>query len=398
MIGITILGSTGSIGVSTLDVIARHPEKFKVIALSAQKSVDLLREQCIRYRPQYVVVQQHAAAKILREQLQLLCPEIQVLEGSKALEEISALPEVDYVMAAIVGAAGLLPTLAAARAGKRILLANKEALVMAGNLFMQAVQQHKAVLLPIDSEHNALFQCMPAQFQMGQQPAGVEKIIITASGGAFRNTPLTELDRVTPEQACSHPNWSMGQKITVDSATMLNKGLEVIEAHWLFNLPAERIETILHPQSIIHSLVVYKDGSLLAQLGNPDMRTPIAQALAWPDRIASGVEALDLLVQNRLDFVPMDQERYPCLKLAYQALAATGTAAAILNAANEVAVQAFLQGQIAFTDIFSVNEKTVASLAARKADSLEIILEDDRRARECAKGFIRSMVSKSLMI
>ena len=391
MIGITILGSTGSIGCNTLDVVARHPDRFKIIALTANTNGAVLYQQCIQYQPDYAVLQDKAAATELRSLLKAVCPKTQVLAGSEALAEVTCLPEVDYVMAAIVGASGLLPTLAAVRAGKRILLANKEALVMTGALFMQEIAKSGAVLLPIDSEHNAIFQCLPINFKTGETPKGIRQVTITASGGAFRDMPLVELPYVTPEQACSHPNWNMGRKITVDCATMMNKGLEVIEAHWLFGLESAKIQTVLHPQSLVHSLVEYEDGSVLAQLGNPDMRTPIAHALAWPNRIESGVASLDLLRQNRLDFAPLDLERYPSLRLAYQCLASGGTATTILNAANEIAVAAFLSGAIAFTQIFTTIAGVLERLPIRSADNLEIILEDDVLARECAKRLIGTM-------
>lgn len=386
MKGIAILGSTGSIGVSTLDVIHRHPDRFKVIALTAQKNKTLLLEQCIRFQPQYAILEDATAANELKAELQISHPHIHVLAGNKIIEEIVAIPEINIVMAAIVGAAGLLPTLAAVQAGKQVLLANKEALVMAGSLFMDAVKKNHAILLPIDSEHNAIFQCLSANFTSTTPTVDVNKIVLTASGGAFRDLPLSDLTKVTPEQACTHPNWKMGRKITVDSSTMMNKGLEVIEAHWLFGMPAEKIEVLMHPQSIVHSLVEYKDGSVIAQLGNPDMRTPIAHALAWPERIESGVEPLDLLVHNCLNFKPVDFVRYPCLRLAYQALKTGGTATTILNAANEVAVQAFLDHKIKFTDIRILVEKTLTELSAETANELEVILAADKTARQIAES------------
>lgn len=388
MQGITILGSTGSIGQSTLDVIARNSDRFKVVALAAQKNVKILFQQCQQFNPEYAVLSDHNAAEELKSQIKINGLKTQVLSGSEGLKEVASLPQVALVMAAIVGAVGLLPILAAVRTGKKILLANKEALVMAGNLFIHEVKKYRAQLLPIDSEHNAIFQCLPSSFSTGDKPHGVTKIILTASGGAFRKLPLEDLANVTPEQATTHPNWSMGRKITVDSATMMNKGLEVIEAHWLFGLPAEQIHTILHPQSVIHSLVEYLDGSVLAQLGNPDMRTPIAQALAWPERISSGVMSLDLLTQNCLNFEPMDLKRYPCLALAYNALHSQGTAPAILNAANEVAVEAFLKNRLAFSEIYTIIAKVLEKLPAQTADNLEVILEDDLRARELATSLL----------
>jgi 1-deoxy-D-xylulose-5-phosphate reductoisomerase len=386
--GITILGSTGSIGVSTLDVLERHPGRFRVVALTAHASVELLATQCERIRPQYAVLADGAAAAQLRGRLRRQAPEVEVLEGPQALEEVAGLECVDYVMAAIVGAAGLLPALAAARHGKRVLLANKEALVMSGDLFMRTVQERGATLLPIDSEHNAILQCLPDDYRAGQAPGAVRRIVLTASGGPFRCLPLHQLDAVTPDQACAHPNWSMGRKISVDSATMMNKGLEVIEASWLFDLPTERIDVVLHPQSVVHSLVEYIDGSVLAQLGCPDMRIPISHALGWPERIDSGAGSLDLLAAGQLQFEAPDPGRYPCLGLAAAAMRAGGTAPALLNAANEVAVQAFLEGRIAFTSIAPVIEHTLESIATRPADSIEVILAEDARARACAGEFI----------
>lgn len=388
MKNIAILGSTGSIGVNTLDVIKRHPHRFQVVALTAHCNVERLLEQCIYYKPRYVAMSDPRAAEKLRHQLHASSLKIEVLAGAEAVAEIAALPEVDTVMAAIVGAAGLLPTLAAVRAGKQVLLANKEALVMAGSLLMDEVKRCGASLLPIDSEHNAVFQCLPQQFLVGEKPIGVSRITITASGGAFRATPLAKLKQVTPEQACSHPTWNMGPKITVDCATMMNKGLEVIEAHYLFDLAADTIQTILHPQSMVHSLVDYQDGSTLAHLGNPDMRVPIAYALAWPERIDSGVRTLDLSMLGQLDFAPMDNERYPSLALAYAALQMGGSASAHLNAANEVAVDAFLRKQILFTDIYRINAKVLESLVSGPVTSLEAVLEEDASARKFASQLI----------
>lgn len=380
MTGVTILGATGSIGVSTLDVLARHPERYQVVALAARSSVDTLYQQCLAHRPRYAVLAEPDAAEQLRARLKNEAPGIEVLTGQAGLETIAALPETDIVMAAIVGAAGLLPTLAAVRAGKRVLLANKEALVMAGKLFMDEVRVHGATLLPIDSEHNAVFQCLPRDFHFDMQHCGVRRIVLTASGGPFRATPLEQLPYVTPAQACAHPNWVMGRKISVDSATMMNKGLEVIEACWLFNTTPERIEVVLHPQSIVHSLVEYEDRSLLAELGSPDMRTPIAHALAWPERIASGAPALNLSSLH-FDFERVDPARFPCLPLAYQALARGGTASVTLNAANEIAVAAFLDGRLAFTGIPHVIERTLADRPLREPASLAAILEEDAAAR-----------------
>ena len=385
---ITILGATGSIGVSTLDVVARHPDRFRVIALTAHTDVDTLAGQCERFQPRIAVMADPSAAERLQKALRGRAPDVQVLGGQEALAEVAALADVDYVMAAIVGSAGLLPTLAAASGGKRVLLANKEALVMSGALFMQTVRDSHATLLPIDSEHNALLQCMPDNYGTGQAPRGVRSITLTASGGPFRNTPINRLAAVTPEQACAHPNWDMGRKISVDSATMMNKGLEVIEAGWLFDLPIERIRVVLHPQSILHSLVEYQDGSMLAQLGNPDMRIPISHALGWPERIESGAQPLDLPDIGLLQFERPDLRRFPCLALAEQAWRAGGTAPAILNAANEVAVQAFLERRLAFTSIPHVIEDALAHCAAHDAGTLQAILGDDALARDRATRFV----------
>ncbi len=386
--GITVLGSTGSIGLSTLDVIARHPQRYRVVALTANRQVERMVQQCLHFRPSYAVMSDAGAA----EQLSLLLREqgcdTQVLAGVSGLEQVSALPEVDYVMAAIVGGAGLPPALAAARAGKRILLANKEALVMSGALFMDEVRQSGAELLPIDSEHNAIFQCMPPGFERGLAETGVRKILLTASGGPFRSLPVEQLSQVSPEQAVAHPNWSMGRKISVDSASMMNKGLEVIEACWLFNTGPDHIQVVLHPQSVIHSMVEYSDGSVLAQLGNPDMRTPIAHALAWPERIDAGVPSLDMFAVARLDFEPPDMQRFPCLRLAIEAIQTGGTAPAVLNAANEVVVEAFLQELIPFTDIPRIIEQTLERLPAQPASDLETIFAVDGEARRLASTLI----------
>ncbi|QKT02438.1 1-deoxy-D-xylulose-5-phosphate reductoisomerase [Ectothiorhodospiraceae bacterium 2226] len=385
MIGVTVLGATGSIGVSTLDVIQRHPERFRVVALTAHSQVERLLAQCRVHRPEYAVLGDPRGADTLARRLRDEGLDTEVLVGEDALAQVAALPQTDYVMAAIVGAAGLAPTLAAARAGKRVLLANKEALVMAGPLFMQEVRRHGAELLPIDSEHNAVFQCMPPAFEQGLQAVGVERILLTASGGPFRDTAPEDLAQVTPEQACAHPNWVMGRKISVDSATMMNKGLEVIEACWLFGTDVERVEVVLHPQSVIHSLVQYVDGSVLAQLGNPDMRTPIAHALAWPQRLASGVQPLDLCAVARLDFQAPDPVRFPCLGLAYAAWRAGGTAPAVLNAANEVAVAAFLDGGLPFTGIAGVIEHALARVSAVPVHELDDIMAADGHARAVAR-------------
>jgi len=390
---ITVLGSTGSIGVSTLDVIRRHPDRYGVYALCAHAQVDRLFEQCREFQPPFAVVRDSALAADLAERCRAAGVPTQIRCGVEALVELSSAPEVDAVMAAIVGAAGLEPTLAAARAGKKVMLANKEVLVMAGELFMHAVREHGATLLPVDSEHNAILQSLPADFGCGFErqlaACGVRRILLTASGGPFRNTPLADLQRVTPEEACAHPNWVMGRKISVDSATMMNKGLEVIEAHWLFAAPPEMIEVVVHPQSVMHSAVQYNDGSLLAQLGNPDMRTPIACALAWPERIEAGVEPLDLLAVGRLDFQPPDLERFRCLQLAYDVLRAGGTAPAILNAANEVAVAAFLDRALPFLGIARLNEAVLQAVPAGPEGSLDDVLAADAAARRCAGRMIQ---------
>ena len=381
---LTILGSTGSIGVNTLDVVRRHPERYQVLALCANRQIDRLYEQCLEFRPRHAVVGEAALAVQLAERLRANDCTTQVAYGPEALVKMASLPEVDAVMAAIVGAAGLKPTLAAAQAGKRILLANKEALVMAGPVFMRAVRENQAVLLPIDSEHNAIFQSLPTNYSGDLLRSGVSRILLTASGGPFRHTTAAALAHVTPEQACAHPNWVMGKKISVDSASMMNKGLEVIEAHWLFNVPAEKIEVVIHPQSVIHSLVQYVDGAVLAELGNPDMRTPIAHALAYPERIAAGVEALDLFKVATLQFERPDTERFPCLALAYRALREGGNASTTLNAANEIAVAAFLERKITFSAIPDVIAATMDQLPVTALASLDDVLETDRLAREIA--------------
>lgn len=386
---ITILGATGSIGVSTLDVIRRHPDRYRVFALCAHSQADKLFEQCVEFRPRFAVLRDASLAEKLAERCRTAGLDTEVRHGVEALIELSSLPEVDAVMAAIVGAAGLEPTLAAARAGKKVMLANKEVLVMAGELFMHAVREHGATLLPVDSEHNAIFQSLPADFARGLESCGVQRILLTASGGPFRNSPLADLGKVTPEQACAHPNWVMGRKISVDSATMMNKGLEVIEAHWLFAAPPEMIQVVVHPQSVIHSAVQYADGSVLAQLGNPDMRTPIAYAMAWPERIAAGVEPLDLFKIARLDFSAPDFERFRCLQLAYDVLREGGTAPAILNAANEVAVAAFLDGNLPFLGIALLNEAVLQAMPAGPEGSLADVLAADTEARHLAGQLIR---------
>ena len=388
---LTILGSTGSIGTSTLDVVARHPDRFRVIALTGSSQIDLLFRQCVQFKPRYAVLLDETAAAQLRELLREAGADTEVLCGVNALEQVAVLPEVDAVMASIVGAAGLRPTLAAARAGKKILLANKETLVMAGNVFMDAVRASGSVLLPIDSEHNAIFQSLPRGYDGNPARNGVRRILLTASGGPFRDTPLDQLQNVTPEQACAHPNWSMGKKISVDSASMMNKGLEVIEAHWLFNASADDIQVVVHPQSVIHSLVEYVDGSVLAQLGNPDMRTPIAYGLAYPERIDSGVASLDLFKVATMNFEAPDLTRFPCLALAYQALRAAGTALAVLNAANEVAVAAFLDKKISFLSIPRIIESALNALPVNDVECLDDVLGADVEARRVAHQQIGKM-------
>jgi 1-deoxy-D-xylulose-5-phosphate reductoisomerase len=390
--GITVLGSTGSIGLSTLDVLSRHPDRYKVVALTAWRQVDRLFAQCRQIRPEYAVMADVAAARELEERVRAAGLPVSVLAGMEGLEAVAALPQVDIVMAAIVGAVGLLPTLAAVRSAKRVLIANKEPLVMVGDLITSEARRHGAVLLPIDSEHNAIFQCMPAGFAAvephGSRPTladrGVKRILLTGSGGPFRTYPLDALHQVTPAQACAHPNWSMGRKISVDSATMMNKGLELIEACMLFDARPEEIEVVIHPQSVVHSMVEYADGSVLAQLGNPDMRTPIAHALGWPNRIESGVGNLDLFAVARLDFEPPDMARFPCLRLAQEAAREGGTSPAILNAANEIAVHAFLENRIRFTDVASIVEETLAGVSSERAVTLETALAADERARAVA--------------
>jgi len=385
---ITILGATGSIGVSTLDVIARHPGRYSVYALTAHGRVEELAAQCIRFQPARAVVGSAAAADQLGALLRAAGCRTEVEWGEAALCAVSSAAETDAVMAAIVGAAGLAPTLAAARAGKKVMLANKEALVMSGQLFMDAVAESGAVLLPIDSEHNAIFQCLPQGYGRVPAAAGVTKILLTASGGPFLKRDVATLENVTPDEACKHPKWVMGRKISVDSATMMNKGLEVIEAHWLFGAPAEQIEVVIHPQSVIHSMVSYNDGSVLAELGNPDMRTPIAHALAYPERVASGVAQLDLTQVGTLQFEKPDFNRFPCLALAFEALRAGGTAPALLNAANEVAVQAFLDERIGFRRIDRVIAQVMEELPHGAASSIEAVMAQDALARAAAERII----------
>lgn len=391
---ITVLGSTGSIGVSTLDVIARHAPRYRVYALTASTRWQELLQQCLQFKPRFAVLAQPEHALQLQQQLKQQGSETEVLVGIDALQQVGATAEVDVVMAAIVGAAGLIPTLAAVQAGKKVLLANKESLVMAGHLFMSAVADSGAQLLPIDSEHNAIFQCLPADYP-GVEAAGIRKILLTGSGGPFRTTPLEQLAAVTPAQACKHPNWSMGRKISVDSATMMNKGLEFIEARWLFDAQPEQIQVVVHPQSIIHSMVEYQDGSVLAQLGNPDMRTPIAHALAWPERIDSGVASLDFFSLGSLDFERPDFDRFPCLALAIEAAKSSGGEAAVLNAANEVAVEAFLQGQIGFMDIATINEKTLSLADICAPSDLATVIAMDSAARIIATELITPLISST---
>ena len=385
---ITVLGATGSIGLSTLDVIARHPERYQAFALTGYSRMVELEQLCVRHRPQFAVVADQASAGRLQAALNAAGLPTRVLVGEDALCEVASHPQVDAVMAAIVGAAGLKPTLAAVRAGKKVLLANKEALVMSGALFMQAVRKSGSVLLPIDSEHNAIFQCMPADFARGLSSVGVRRILLTASGGPFRQTPMSELANVSPEQACAHPNWSMGRKISVDSASMMNKGLELIEACWLFDARPAQVEVVIHPQSVIHSLVDYVDGSVLAQLGNPDMRTPIANALAWPERIDSGVAPLDLFAIARLDFEAPDESRFPCLRLARQAAEAGDSAPAMLNAANEVAVAAFLDGRVRYLEIASIIEEVLNLEPVVALNDLDAVFTADAKARLLAEQWL----------
>lgn len=385
---ISVLGATGSIGMSTLDVIGRHPERFSLFAVSANTRLDALFDICVRFQPRYAVLPDESRAASFRTRVREAGLRTEVSGGPQALMDIAEHPDVHAVMAAIVGAAGLLPTLAAARAGKRVLLANKEALVLSGSLFMEAVRHGGAQLLPIDSEHNAVFQSLPPGYDGAPLKSGVRRIMLTASGGPFRDTPLDSLASVTPEQACAHPNWVMGRKISVDSATMMNKGLEVIEAHWLFGAPAQTIDVVIHPQSVIHSMVEYVDGSVLAQLGNPDMRTPIAHALAYPERIDAGVRSLDLFEIARLTFEAPDFQRFPCLGLAYDALREGGAAAAVLNAANEEAVAAFLERRLGYARIPDVIRATLERAHGLSVESIDAVLHADQRARALARDEI----------
>lgn len=395
---LTVLGSTGSIGCNTLDVVRHNPESFAVTALVAGKNVDRMIEQCLEFSPRYAVMDDAKSANALMLALREHGSRTEVLSGQQAACDVAALDEVDQVMAAIVGAAGLVPTLAAIRAGKTILLANKESLVTCGRLFLEAVKQHGAQLLPVDSEHNAIFQSLPQSFQSDLGYAelsqhGVSSILLTGSGGPFRETPIAELSAMTPDQACRHPNWSMGRKISVDSATMMNKGLEYIEARWLFNASAKQMEVLIHPQSVIHSMVRYQDGSVLAQLGEPDMRTPIANTMAWPQRVVSGAKPLDFCKMGALSFSEPDYARYPCLKLAMDAFEQGQAATTALNAANEISVAAFLEGQIRFTDIAALNLAVLEHLDLREPQNVDEVLIIDASAREAAtlqtKYFVR---------
>ncbi|MBU3669811.1 MAG: 1-deoxy-D-xylulose-5-phosphate reductoisomerase [Polynucleobacter sp.] len=389
---LAILGSTGSIGVSTLDVVRAHPDRFHIVALTAGKQVERLANQCVEFKPLIAVVSEASDAKRLQKILLEKQLNTQVLYGPEALVSAVIDSGCDTVMAAIVGAAGLVPALAAAQAGKRVLLANKEALVMSGKLFMQAMKFGGGELLPIDSEHNAIFQCLPNDFTKNPSASsGVEELWLTASGGPFRSTPIDQLSSITPEQACAHPNWVMGRKISVDSATMMNKGLEVIEAFWLFGLPLEKIKVFIHPQSVVHSMVRYRDGSVLAQLGQPDMRTPIAYGLAWPERIDAGVEPLNLTQLANLNFFEPDFKRFPCLALAFDAAKAGGTAPAVLNAANEVAVAAFLDQGLPYLSIHQVVEQVLNRLPVQNVQSLEDVLSADTLARKLANDIIQAL-------
>ncbi|MFZ7217527.1 1-deoxy-D-xylulose-5-phosphate reductoisomerase [Avibacterium avium] len=392
---LVILGSTGSIGTSTLSVIEHNPEKYQVFALVGGRNVQLMVEQCVKFQPTFAALDDESAAKNLKEKLTALGLRTQVLSGQKAICELAAHPEADQVMAAIVGAAGLLPTLSAVQAGKRVLLANKESLVTCGQLFIDEVKKNHAQLLPVDSEHNAIFQSLPPQAQekigfCPLQELGISKIVLTGSGGPFRYTDLSEFDQITPEQAVAHPNWSMGKKISVDSATMMNKGLEYIEARWLFNASADEMEVIIHPQSIIHSMVRYIDGSVIAQMGNPDMRTPIAETMAYPQRTFAGVAPLDFYQLNGLTFLAPDYQRYPCLKLAIDAFAAGQYATTAMNAANEISVEAFLNRQIKFTDIAKVNTQVVEKISPQQIQSIDDVLDVDKKARALAWQIIQA--------
>jgi 1-deoxy-D-xylulose-5-phosphate reductoisomerase len=391
MKNLTILGATGSIGRNTLDVAGRHPDRFRILALSAHSQIEALVDLCLAHQAQVAVVPEAQAAQRAEQYLREQAPKatLTILHGAQALCDIAASPQTDCVMAAIVGAAGLPAVMAAAQAGKQIFLANKEALVMSGHLLMQAVQQHQAQLLPVDSEHNAIFQCLPQDSSARPLMNGVRRLILTASGGPFRQRDMGSLQEVTPEQACAHPNWVMGRKISVDSATMMNKGLEVIEARWLFDIPAEKIEVVIHPQSVIHSMVEYEDGSVLAQLGQPDMRTPIAHALAWPERVASGVTPLNLLSAGPLEFSAPDLNRFPCLGFAYQALKQGHDASIWLNAANEIAVQSFLEHKIRYLEIPRLLQSVLERSPGNSAPDIETVIAMDQQARRVARDIIQ---------
>ena len=391
---VSVLGSTGSIGVSTLDVIARHPSDFAVYALAANSSVEAILAQCLQFQPRFAVMMDEAAAQQLSERLPAECATV-VLQGNAGLNQVASAPEVDSVMAAIVGAAGLPSTLAAARAGKTLLLANKESLVMGGHLLMRAVRESGARLLPIDSEHNAIFQCMPVDQSARPGRSGVSKVLLTASGGPFRNWSFEQMRDATPDQACAHPNWSMGRKISVDSASLMNKGLEFIEACWIFDLEPDLVDVVVHPQSIIHSMVQYLDGSVVAQMGNPDMRTPIAFGLGWPERITSGVAPLDLIATARLDFEAPDESRFPCLRLAREAVATGGTAMAVCNAANEVAVDAFLGEKLRFTEIPQLIEGVLERVRIVEPESLDVVESADIEARAVAHDLLGKLVGSA---
>ncbi len=390
---ITILGSTGTIGDSTLKVLSLHPDKFSLFALTAYSNHQKMFEQCVVWQPEYAVMVEEKAADSLERKAKKAGLKVKVIWGIAGLEYVASHSKTDYVMAGIVGAAGLLPNLAAARAGKRVMLANKESLVMSGQLFMNAVEENGAELLPIDSEHNAIFQCLPSMDKKGEDfsAKGVKKIILTASGGPFRGKTLKQLESVTPNEACAHPNWVMGQKISVDSASMMNKGLEVIEACWLFNLKCNDVQVVVHPESVIHSMVEYTDGSIISQMGNPDMRTPIAYSLLWPERGESGVDSLDLFSVKQLNFEEPDLLLFPCLKLAQDAIQAGGTAPAVLNAANEVAVSAFLKAEIKFTDIPHIVETALSKHSVKEANTIDLILSVDQETRHEVNSRIKSI-------
>ena len=385
---LVILGATGSIGDSTLDIIARHPEKFDLVAISGHKNVDKLTKLCEKFNPGYVVISDESLYLQLAENISNLNIKTKVLAGESELETICTLPEVDMVVAAIVGSAGMKPVLATVKAGKDLLLANKEALVVAGDLVMSAAKKSQSNIIPLDSEHNAIYQCLPDNYSIGETPKSVDKIILTASGGPFWNKPIEEFSHITPEQACAHPNWDMGRKISVDSATLMNKGLEVIEAYWLFNMPINRIDVHVHPQSIIHSLVCFKDGSLLAQLGEPDMRIPISYGLGLGDRLTSGAKTINLLEHGKLNFIEPDYHKFPCLRLARDSIESGGTAMAVLNIANEVVVDAFLNHKIPFTSIAEINQKVLEHVSIEPVSSLEQLLELDIEVRSLTSQLI----------